>query len=61
MSGFAGTTDLADKTISFDELAPGPHGYIAAGDPNGDVVVGGHGVLIVDTRLTPLTAAGVIA
>ena len=25
MSGFASTTDLADKKISFDELGPGIH------------------------------------
>ena len=45
MSGFASTKDLADKAISFDELAPGLHGYTAEGDPNSGVVIGDSSVL----------------
>ena len=40
MSGFASTNDLADKTVSFDELGPGLYGYTAEGDPNSGVVIG---------------------
>jgi glyoxylase-like metal-dependent hydrolase (beta-lactamase superfamily II) len=61
MSGFASTKDLAEKTISFDELGPGLYGYTAEGDPNSGVVVGDRGVLVVDAQATPRMAADVIA
>ena len=61
MSGFASTTDLADKAISFDELAPGLYGYTAEGDPNSGVVIGDDSVLVVDAQATPAMAADVIA
>ena len=61
MSGFASTADLAEKTISFDELAPGLFGYTAEGDPNSGVVVGDDSVLVVDAQATPAMAADVIA
>ena len=38
MSGFASTTDLTEKKISFDELGPGLYGYTAEGDPNSGIV-----------------------
>ena len=44
MSGFASTKDLADKTVSFDELAPGLYGYTAEGDPNSGVIIGDDSV-----------------
>ena len=50
MSGFASTTDLADKTVSFEELGAGLYGYTAEGDPNSGVVVGDDGVLVVDAK-----------
>ncbi|MBP0443631.1 MBL fold metallo-hydrolase [Roseomonas sp. SSH11] len=61
MSGFASTKDLAEKTISFDELAPGLYGYTAEGDPNSGVVIGDEGVLVVDAQATPRMAQDVIA
>ncbi len=61
MSGFASTKDLADKTISFDELAPGLYGYTAEGDPNSGVVIGDDSVLVVDAQATPAMAQDVIA
>ncbi len=61
MSGFASTTDLADKKISFDELAPGLYGYTAEGDPNSGVVIGDNSVLVVDAQATPAMARDVIA
>ena len=61
MSGFASTKDLADKAISFDELAPGLYGYTAQGDPNSGVVIGDSSVLVVDAQATPAMAADVIA
>lgn len=61
MSGFASTKDIADKTVSFDELAPGLYGYTAEGDPNSGVVVGDESVLVVDAQATPAMARDVIA
>lgn len=61
MSGFASTTDLADKKISFDELGPGLYGYTAEGDPNSGVVIGDSSVLVVDAQATPAMAQDVIA
>jgi glyoxylase-like metal-dependent hydrolase (beta-lactamase superfamily II) len=61
MSGFASTTDLADKNISFEELGPGLYGYTAEGDPNSGVVVGDDSVLVVDAQATPAMARDVIA
>ncbi|PZW37738.1 glyoxylase-like metal-dependent hydrolase (beta-lactamase superfamily II) [Humitalea rosea] len=61
MSGFASTTDLSDKTISFEELGPGLYGYTAEGDPNSGVVIGDDSVLVVDAQATPAMAADVIA
>ncbi len=61
MSGFASTKDLTDKTISFDELAPGLYGYTAEGDPNSGVIVGDDSVLVVDAQATPAIAQDVMA
>lgn len=61
MSGFASTNDLADKTVSFDELGPGLYGYTAEGDPNSGVVIGDDSVLVVDAQATPALAEQVIA
>ena len=61
MSGFASTTDLAEKKVSFDELGPGLYGYTAEGDPNSGIVVGDKGVLVVDAQATPRMAEDVIA
>ena len=58
MSGFASTKDLADKTISFEELAAGLYGYTAEGDPNSGVVIGDRSVLVVDAQATPKMAQG---
>jgi len=60
MSGFASTTDLSDKVISFDELAPGLYGYTAEGDPNSGVIIGDNSVMVVDAQATPLMAQGII-
>ncbi len=57
--GFASTTDLAEKHVSFDELGPGLYAYTAEGDPNSGVIVGPDGVVVVDAQATPLMAADV--
>ncbi len=61
MSGFASTTDLAEKQVSFDELGPGLYGYTAEGDPNSGVVIGDDSVLVIDAQATPVMAQDVIA
>jgi glyoxylase-like metal-dependent hydrolase (beta-lactamase superfamily II) len=61
MSGFASTTDLADKKISLDELGPGLYGYTAEGDPNSGIIVGDESVMVIDTQATPIMAAELIA
>ena len=59
---FASTNDLADKTITFAELAPGrAYAYTAQGDPNSGGVIGDDGVMVIDAQATPLMAADVIA
>ena len=60
MSGFASTTDLADKPITFTELAPGCYGYTAEGDPNSGVVIGPDSVVVIDAQATPIMAQGII-
>ena len=61
MSGFASANDLAEKTVSFDELGPGLYGYTAEGDPNSGVIVGPDSVIVVDAQATPSMAADVLA
>jgi len=61
MAGFASTNDLADKTISFDELGPGLYAYTAEGDPNSGIILGPDGVVVVDAQATPAIARDVMA
>ncbi len=61
MSGFASTNDLAEKTVSFDELGRCLYAYTAEGDPNSGVIVGRDGVVVVDAQATPAMAAEVQA
>jgi glyoxylase-like metal-dependent hydrolase (beta-lactamase superfamily II) len=61
MAGFASTTDLADKTVSFDELGEGLYAYTAEGDPNSGIIVGPDGVIVVDAQATPAMAVEVQA
>ena len=61
MSGFASTNDMAEKTVSFDELAPGLYAYTAEGDPNSGIIVGPDGVTVIDAQATPIMARDVQA
>ncbi len=61
MAGFASTSDMAEKTVSFDELGPGLYAYTAEGDPNSGVIVGPDGVVVVDAQATPAMAQDVQA
>jgi glyoxylase-like metal-dependent hydrolase (beta-lactamase superfamily II) len=60
MTGFASSTDLADKTVSFREIGEGLYAFTAEGDPNTGVIVGDEGVMIVDAQATPAMAQAVI-
>src|SRR6516164_9061750 len=59
-SGFASTADLAEKTITFDEIGPDLYAFTAEGDPNSGIIVGDDGVMVVDTQATPVMAQQVI-
>jgi len=59
--GFASTSDMAAKTVSFDEVGPGLYAYTAEGDPNSGVIVGDDAVMVVDAQATPVMAQDVIA
>ena len=61
MAAFASTADLAEKKVSFAEIGPGLYAYTAEGDPNSGVIVGDHGVMVVDAQATPRMAEDVIA
>jgi glyoxylase-like metal-dependent hydrolase (beta-lactamase superfamily II) len=61
MSGFASTQDLAEKHVSFVELADGLFAYTAEGDPNSGILVGPDGAVVVDAQATPAMAQDVIA
>jgi glyoxylase-like metal-dependent hydrolase (beta-lactamase superfamily II) len=53
---FASSADLADKTATLEELAPGVYAYTAEGDPNVGCIVGTDAVLAIEARATPLMA-----
>jgi glyoxylase-like metal-dependent hydrolase (beta-lactamase superfamily II) len=57
---FASQADLADKTITFAELAEGVYAYTAEGDPNSGVIVGDAGVMVVDATATPVMAQALL-
>lgn len=57
---FASQGDLAEKTETFEELAPGVFCLTAEGDPNAGVVVGDDGVMVIDARATPVLAGRLI-
>lgn len=59
--GFASTSDLTEKTVSFDQLGEGLYAYTAEGDPNSGIIIGDDGVMVVDAQATPAMAQDVIA
>jgi glyoxylase-like metal-dependent hydrolase (beta-lactamase superfamily II) len=59
--GFASTTDIGEKKISFDEVGKGLYAFTAEGDPNSGIIVGDDGVMVVDAQATPAMAQDVIA
>src|SRR6201997_5480845 len=58
--GFASTTDLAEKKITFSEIGTDLYAFTAEGDPNSAVIVGEDGCLVFDAQATPAMANKVI-
>ena len=58
--GFASTTDLQEKKITFSEIGPDLYAFTAEGDPNSAVIVGEDGCLVFDAQATPAMANKVI-
>lgn len=57
---FASAGDLAEKTISFEEIGRGLWAFTAEGDPNSGVIVGDESVMVIEAQATPLLAEKVI-
>jgi glyoxylase-like metal-dependent hydrolase (beta-lactamase superfamily II) len=58
--GFASTSDLTEKKISFSEIGPDLYAYTAEGDPNTGVIVGDDSCAVFDAQATPGMARSVI-
>ncbi|RED38829.1 glyoxylase-like metal-dependent hydrolase (beta-lactamase superfamily II) [Rhodopseudomonas thermotolerans] len=58
--GFASTTDLTEKKVTFSEIGPDLYAFTAEGDPNSAVIVGEDGCLVFDAQATPAMAGKVI-
>jgi len=58
--GFASTTDMAEKKITFSEIGPDIYAFTAEGDPNTAVIVGDDGCIVFDAQATPAMANSVI-
>jgi glyoxylase-like metal-dependent hydrolase (beta-lactamase superfamily II) len=58
--GFASTSDLAEKKITFSEIGTDLYAFTAEGDPNTAVIVGDDGCLVFDAQATPAMAKSVI-
>ncbi|MEM8850943.1 MAG: MBL fold metallo-hydrolase [Pseudomonadota bacterium] len=57
---FASQGDMAEKTITFDEIGDGLWAFTAEGDPNSGVIIGDDAVMIVEAQATPRLARMVI-
>jgi glyoxylase-like metal-dependent hydrolase (beta-lactamase superfamily II) len=58
--GFASTTDMAEKKITFSEIGTDLYAFTAEGDPNSAIIVGDDGCLVFDAQATPAMANKVI-
>jgi glyoxylase-like metal-dependent hydrolase (beta-lactamase superfamily II) len=58
--GFASTSDLADKKVTFAEIGRDLYAFTAQGDPNSGVIVGDDGCIVFDAQATPAMARSVI-
>ncbi len=58
--GFASSSDLGEKTITFKEIGRDLYAFTAEGDPNSGVIIGDDCVMVIDATATPVAAAQVI-
>ena len=58
---FASQGDLAEKTITFEQLSKHCWAYTAEGDPNSGVIIGDKFILVSDATATPAMARDLIA
>src|SRR2546421_6412753 len=58
--GFASTTDLGEKKITFSEIGADLYAFTAEGDPNSAVIVGDDGCIVFDAQATPALGGKVI-
>jgi len=58
--GFASTTDLTEKKITFSEIGTDLYAFTAEGDPNSAMIVGDDGCMVFDAQATPAMANRVI-
>src|SRR5216117_4528539 len=58
--GFASTSDMAEKKVTFSEIGTDLYAFTAEGDPNSAVIVGDDGCLVFDAQATPAMAHKVI-
>src|SRR3982074_66016 len=58
--GFASTTDMAEKKITFSEIGPDLYAFTADGDPISALVVGDDGAIVFDARAPPAVPNRVI-
>ena len=57
---FASKSDMAAKTITFEQLSEHGWAYTAEGDPNSGVIVGDDSVMVIDATATPVMAQDLI-
>src|SRR3981189_844288 len=58
--GFASTTDMTEKKITFSEIGTELFAFAGEGDPNSAVIVGDDGCMVFDAQATPAMAHKVI-
>ena len=58
--GFASTTDMAEKKVTFSEIGTDLYAFTAEGDPNSAVIVGDDCCMVFDAQATPAMANKVI-
>src|ERR1700757_1570679 len=58
--GFASTTDLTEKKITFSDIGSDIYAFTAEGDPNTAVIVGDDSCLLFDAQAAPAMANKVI-
>src|SRR6201995_496299 len=54
--GFASTTDMAEKKVTFSEIGTDLYAFTAEGDPNSAVIVGEDACRVFDAQATPAMA-----